>query len=143
MLARMGKCLKFLSGPLLVGLLTSAPPASAQVTQRTEPVAAIGKLQRPDAVRVSGKEAERFELLRGETPQQHYPERARKEAVDGIVVVDLLLNAQGQVLEAQVVGESPEKWGFGLAALDTAKSMEFTNPLKKLVLMSIRVEFVP
>ena len=102
-----------------------------------------GRLQRPNAVRVSGKEAERFELLRGETAAQHYPQRAKQEAVDGIVVVDLLLNEQGQVLEAQVVGESPEKWGFGIAALDAAKTMEFVNPLKKLVLMSIKVEFVP
>ncbi len=123
----MGKTSGLLSGLLLAGLLASAPPAGAQVSRGTEPVSAAGKLLRPDAVRVSGKEAERFTLLRGDTAAQHYPERARKEAVDGIVVVDLLLNEQGQVLEAQVVGESPEKWGFGLAALDTAKTMEFAN----------------
>lgn len=102
-----------------------------------------GRLMNPDAVRVTGREAGRFRLLRGETPQQHYPEAARKAAVDGKVVVDLLLNAQGQVLEAQIVTESPKGYDLGIAALDVAKTYEFENPLKRLVLMSVGVEFVP
>jgi TonB family protein len=102
-----------------------------------------GKLVRPDAVRVTGKQAERFRLLRGETPAQHYPEAARKAAVDGKVVVDLLLNEGGRVLEAQVVAESPRGFDLGIAALDVAKTFEFENPLKRLVLMSVTVEFVP
>jgi TonB family protein len=102
-----------------------------------------GRLVRADAVRVTGKEAERFRLLRGETPAQHYPEAARKAAVDGKVVVDLLLNEWGQVLEAQLVSESPTGFDLGIAALDLTKTYEFENPLKRLVLMSVSVEFVP
>ena len=102
-----------------------------------------GKLVHPDAVRVTGRQAERFQLLRGDTPAQHYPEAARKAAVDGKVVVDLLLNERGQVLEAQIVSESPTGFDLGIAALDLAKTCEFENPLKRLVLMSFGVEFVP
>lgn len=111
--------------------------------EQTNPQPTTGKLIRPDAVRVTGKDAERFKLLRGDTPEQHYPAAARKDAVDGIVAVDLLLNEQGQVLEAQIIAESPTGVGFGLAALDAAKTCEFANPLKKLVLLSINVEFTP
>ena len=94
-------------------------------------------------MRVTGAAAERFELLRGDTPEQHFPPDARKEGLDALVSVDLLLNTQGEVLEAQVIGESPSGKGFGLAALDTAKTFVFSNPLKKLVLMSVDVEFQP
>jgi hypothetical protein len=57
--------------------------------------------------------------------------------------VDLLLNEAGQVLEAQVISESPRDMGFGLAALDTAKTFEFHNPLQKLVLLTVTIEFEP
>jgi TonB family protein len=100
-------------------------------------------IERPGAVRVRGEQADRFVLLRGDSPQQHYPPAARAAALDGIVTVDLLLNEAGQVLEAVVLSESPPDQGFGLAALDVAKTYEFANPLKKLVLLSLTIEFTP
>lgn len=138
----MGASLKSLSGLLLVGLLASMP-ALAQVSLRGEPLPVKSKLERPDALRVTPQDLPRFRQLRGDTPEQHFPEVARKEALDGIVVVDLLLNESGQVLEAQVIAETPAGKGFGVAALDTAKTLEFTNPLKRMVLLSINVEFLP
>lgn len=102
-----------------------------------------GKIVRPDALRIEGREVARFKLLRGESPQQHYPAAAREQGLDGLVTVDLLLNENGQVLEAQVLGESPAGQGFGLAALDVAKTYEFANPLGRLVLFSLLIEFVP
>jgi hypothetical protein len=39
--------------------------------------------------------------------------------------------------------ESPPDAGFGLAALDVAKTYEFYNPLKKLVLMDVVISFLP
>lgn len=124
--------IRSLSGLLLTGALVLA--GSAGFAQRIE---------RPDAVRLTGEDASRMELLRGDSPQQHYPEAARKAGYDGSAIVDLLLNESGQVLEAQVVSESPRDMGFGLAALDTAKTFEFDNPLKKLVLLSVTIEFEP
>ncbi len=132
---------KSLSGLLLMAL--ACVQAGAQVALRTEPLPVKSKLERPEALRVAARDVPRFRQLRGDTPEQHYPETARKEGADGIVIIDLLLNAQGQVVEAEVIAESPAGKGFGLAALDTAKTLEFTNPLKRMVLLSINVEFLP
>jgi len=114
--------------------------------QQNRPVEApdsliTGRIVRPGVVRVTGKAAEGFRLLQGETPLQHYPAAAKQAGIEGKVLVDLLLNDMGQVLEAQVISESPRGHGFALAALDTAKTYEFANPLKKPVLMSVTVEF--
>lgn len=107
------------------------------------PPSLIGRIVRSDAMRVAGKDAERFKLVRGDTPEQHFPAAARNEALDGVVSVDLLLNERGEVLEAQVIREAPSGWGFGLAALDTAKTFVYANPLKRLVLMSTDITFLP
>ena len=98
---------------------------------------------RPDALRLQGTQTTQLRWLRGDAPEKHYPAFARAEGLDGIVTVDLLINADGQVLEAQVISESPPGVGFGLAALDTAKTYEYENRLHRLVLMSITVGFLP
>jgi TonB family protein len=100
-------------------------------------------IDREGAVRISGAALARFELLRGDSPAQHYPPRARARGLDGFVTVDLVLNEAGQVLEARVLTESPADEGFGLAALDTAKTYEFANPLNRLVVLALTIEFVP
>jgi TonB family protein len=123
---------RILTGLLLTGAL--ALTGSAVFAQRIE---------RPEALRLTGEDASSMELLRGDSPQQHYPEAARKAGYDGSAIVDLLLNESGQVLEAQVVSESPKDMGFGLAALDTAKTFEFENRLKRLVLLTVTIEFEP
>jgi TonB family protein len=82
-------------------------------------------------------------FLRGASPSTFYPRAARAQGLDGSAVVDLLINEGGLVVEAQVVSESPPDLGFGLAALDTAKTYEFENPLKRLVLLSLVIEFLP
>lgn len=124
-----------LSAPLSLALgvttLLAASPAGAQ------------RLVRPDAVRLEGEAVSRVTLLRGDEPQKHYPEAARRAGLDGVVTVDVLLNAEGQVLEAQVISESPRGQGFGLAALDAAKTFEFENRLKRLVLIALTIEFLP
>ena len=101
------------------------------------------RLERPGAERVSGARAEQIRLLRGDKPEDHYPAEARQLSVDGYAAVDLLLNEDGFVLEASVFLESPPDAGFGLAALDVAKTYEFYNPLKKLVLLDVVISFLP
>jgi TonB family protein len=101
------------------------------------------QLVRPDAERLRGENVTRLTLLRGAPPEQFYPAAARRDGIDGSAVVDLLINETGLVLEAQVISESPPDHGFGLAALDTVKTYEFDNPLQRLVLMSLTVEFLP
>jgi TonB family protein len=104
---------------------------------------ALKLMQRPDALRLTEKQIKELELLRGDTPADHYPPRARREAIDAVVVVDMLLNAEGQVLEAEVASESPPGFGFGVAGLDTAKTFEFRNNFRRRVLLTWRFEFLP
>jgi TonB family protein len=106
-------------------------------------VALTGTLQRPDALRVQGAQVARLRRRRGDEPEQHYPAEARSQGLDGLVMVDLLITTEGYVQEAQVVTESPADAGFGLAALDVVKTWEFDNDLKRLVLMTVAVSFLP
>lgn len=100
-------------------------------------------MKRPDALRLTEKQIQQLELLRGDTAFDHYPVAAKRDAVEGVAVVDILLNAAGQVLEAEVESEAPSGFGFGLAALDTAKTFEFRNTFKRQVLLTWKFEFLP
>jgi TonB family protein len=102
-----------------------------------------GRLERPGALRLEGAAAQQLRLLRSAPLVTYYPPAARAKGLDGTVIVDLLINSAGQVLEAQVVSESPENEGFGIAALDAAKTYEFDNRTQREVLMSIVIEFLP
>lgn len=86
---------------------------------------------------------EKLKQRRGDLPEQHYPLKAKAQRLDGLVLVDLLITPEGFVQEAQVITESPTDAGFGLAALDTVKTWEFDNDLKRLVLMTVTVSFLP
>jgi TonB family protein len=106
-------------------------------------VAPAGHIVNPKAMRLQGEQVNRLRLRRGDEPEKYYPPKAKAERVDGLVTVDLLLNEAGQVLEAQVIHESPEGEGFGLAALDAAKTYEYENPFGRWVLIAITIQFLP
>lgn len=118
---------------LLTGTLTPLLASSAHAQ----------KLQRPEALRLDSKQAAQLKMKRGDTAEQHYPAAAKRDAVDGIVTVDMLLNVEGQVQEAQIVSESPSGFGFGLAALDAAKTFEFVNTYRRPLLLSWDFAFLP
>lgn len=128
---------------LFAAVLLAAGSFAGESAKRPGYLLEAGKIVRPDAVRVTGKQLKDFPLLTGDTPEQHFPAGAKKAGIGGVVMVDLLVNDMGQVLEAQVISESPPGQSFGLAALDAAKTYQFKNPLHKLVLMSVKVEFKP
>lgn len=116
---------------LLVVCALLAPDAGAQ------------RIDDARALRVAGEQLAGFRLLHGDSPDQHYPEAARRAALDGFVSIDVMINEAGQVLEAQVITESPQGKGFGIAALDAAKTFEFENPLKRWVVFTLNIEFLP
>jgi TonB family protein len=95
------------------------------------------------ALKLTAEQRERLQKRRGQDPEAFYPPRARAERIDGYVSVALLLNAEGFVLEAEVLRESPPDMGFGLAALDTTKTWEFDNPFRQLVRTEVIVAFQP
>lgn len=117
--------------PAIAGSLLMGAPAAAQ------------RIENDKALRLAGEQVNRLRLRKGDSPLQHYPSAAKAAALDGAVVVEVLLNELGQVLEAQVLSEWPAGAGFGLAALDTAKTFEFDNPFRRLVLVSLTIEFQP
>lgn len=122
--------------------MNSSAPPKAGALPGTSPI--IGqRIENPRARRVQGEDVTQFLLLRGDSPLQHYPAAAREAAVDGFVTVDVMINETGQVLEAQVLSESPRGHGFGIAALDTAKTFEFDNPLRRWVVFTLTIEFLP
>ena len=125
---------KFIPAALLLTGAVVQPASVPALAQR---------LERPDALRIAGEQVAQLVLLRGDAAFAHYPPKAKSEGLDAVVIVDLLLNADGQVLEAQVVSEIPAGQGFGLAALDTAKTFEFSNPFRRQVLVAWSVEFLP
>lgn len=102
-----------------------------------------GRLQRPEALRVEGSQIDRLRRRRGDEPEAHYPAGAKAQGIDGLVMVDLLVTPEGFVQEAQVITESPADAGFGLAALDVVKTWEFDNDLRRLVLLTVAVSFLP
>jgi TonB family protein len=102
-----------------------------------------GELQVPGAIRLVGTQTDKLRLVHSAPVADFYPAEARRKGLDGIVTVDLFINELGLVVEAKVLTESPKDQGFGLAALDVAKTYEFENSLKKLVLMSMTVQFQP
>ncbi len=103
----------------------------------------VTELQARGAIRLVGTQTEKVRLLRSHPVQDFYPAEARRKGLDGIVTVDLFINELGFVVEAEVLTESPKGQGFGLAALDVAKTYEFENTLKSLVLMSMTIQFQP
>lgn len=121
----------FPSGLIAGTLLVAAAPAPAQ------------RIENPKALRVEGEAVTRLRLLRGDAPALHYPAAARAAGLDGFVTVDVMINETGQVLEAQVISESPRGHGFGIAALDAAKTFEFENPLRRWVVFTLNIEFLP
>ena len=81
------------------------------------------ELQAQGAIRLVGTETTKVRLLRSHPVEEFYPAEARRKGLDGIVTVDLFINE--------------------LAALDVAKTYEFENTLKKLVLMAMTIQFQP
>jgi TonB family protein len=101
------------------------------------------ELQVPGAIRLVGTQTEKLRLVHSASAADFYPAEARRKGLDGLVTVDLFVNELGLVVEAKVLTESPKGQGFGLAALDVAKTYEFENTLKKLVLISMTIQFQP
>ena len=118
-------------------------PAGEAPAPQAGGLALTGRLQRPDALRVQGAQVSKLRRRRGDEPGAHYPAEAKAQGIDGLVMVDLLITTEGFVQEAQVITESPAGAGFGLAALDVVKTWEFDNDLKRPVLMTVGVSFLP
>jgi beta-lactamase regulating signal transducer with metallopeptidase domain len=70
-----------------------------------------------------------------------YPARARTEHVEGLVTVSVTLDAKGQPVEAHVLREVPEGYGFGESSVVAAKVFKYSNPSGKTVATSFNIKF--
>lgn len=83
------------------------------------------------------------------TPVSHaplapfYPREARRAGTPGKVVLDLLIDSEGNVKDARVLEESPLGLGFGDAAVAAAQTYKFVNPFGKLVIRKTTLPFAP
>ena len=59
-------------------------------TMEPQPQPQAGQIVRPDAIRVTGQPVGEFPVLRGDRPDAHFPEAARKEGWDGAATVGFL-----------------------------------------------------
>jgi TonB family protein len=95
------------------------------------------------ATRLIGEEAKLIKLISRGSPPQFYPKEALALRRTGRVLLDVLIDADGNVKDALVLDESPLGLGFGDAAIAAARTYKFTNPYGKLVIVKTPTQFAP
>jgi TonB family protein len=70
-----------------------------------------------------------------------YPKDAQAAHLEGTVTCRLTIDATGGVTDVVAVTVSPENSGFGLAAVEAAKSFHFVNTLSRPVVKVMAVSF--
>jgi beta-lactamase regulating signal transducer with metallopeptidase domain len=75
-------------------------------------------------------------------PQDHwYPQDAQKKGVDGLVRVAVTLDAVGRIVDALVISETPDGFGFGAAASGLIHEFTYANPTGHQTTLSFNVKF--
>jgi bla regulator protein blaR1 len=82
-------------------------------------------------------------LRGGVDPDDYYPAAAKQQRVEGKVVVQVAVDAGGQVIDVRVVDVKPAspEYGFGEAAMEVARHAKFTNPRQDVSYMTFMVKF--
>jgi TonB family protein len=82
-------------------------------------------------------------IMRAPDPDSFYPVVAKHEKVTGSVVVEVDLDALGQVVDARVVKAEPAdpRYGFADAALQVARGSTFENTTHQAASMRFMVKF--
>jgi TonB family protein len=75
--------------------------------------------------------------------EQYYPIEALRTGKEALVLVEVDLDAQGNVVDAQVAEMDPadEIWQFGPSAIEVARKARFSNPTGKPARARMRVKF--
>jgi TonB family protein len=95
------------------------------------------------ATRLAGEEAKLIKLISRGSPPQFYPKEALALRRTGRVLLDVLIDADGNVKDALVLDENPLGLGFGDAAIAAARTYKFTNPYGKMVIIRTPTQFAP
>ena len=64
-------------------------------------------------------------LLKWSKVPPKYPKQARKKGIEGQVILKILIDKKGRVLDASVVSEGPKDAGFGAAAIEAVRQWRY------------------
>ena len=76
--------------------------------------------------------------------ESNYPTKAKRNGVEGLVLVNATIDAEGVVTYVQVVEQDPattDDYGLAEAAIKTAKQVRFDNPKRQPTQVKFRVKF--
>jgi hypothetical protein len=99
--------------------------------------------QERGAMRLSGVQARQLRLISSAPVTQFYPTEALARRQVGKALLDLLIDASGEVVDVRVLDEDPLGVGFGDSAATSAKTYKFWNPFNRLVALTTPVRFIP
>lgn len=136
---------------------TSAPIRNAIVATGASIITLVGMSQDaplPDpplgisaqergALRLSESQTKSMKVVSAAPLPQFYPVQARLAHRPGMARLDVLVDAEGSVVEVRVLDESPLDQGFGEAAAAAAKTFKYYNPFNRLVVHVGTVKFSP
>jgi len=133
------------AGYAALALLVPVVVFAASTTRATPPANTVAPAAPTPASREAWPEYRQdgVKLRGGVDPDDYYPAAAKQQRVEGKVVVQVAVDAGGQVIDARVVDVRPAspEYGFGEAALEVARHAKFTNPRQDVSYMTFMVKF--
>ncbi len=70
-----------------------------------------------------------------------YPQRLRRQHIEGMVLVRITIDASGRVVKIRIIKESPAGVGLGRAAENVARAYSFNNSLHRPVMTTMPIKF--
>jgi TonB family protein len=126
----------------LMVVIAGVAPALAAESPVVDPPNGL-HAQTLGATRLAGEQARKVKVVSHAPLAQFYPREAAIARIPGKIVLDLLIDMDGNVKDAVVLDESPLGFGFGDAAIAASKTYKFDNPYKKLVVLKMVIPASP
>jgi TonB family protein len=113
---------------LLPAVVATAAPVGSAATRRAQQATA--------ATEPSIKTASGLESL-----EKYYPKDAMHRGIEGLVRIQVTLDAQGRATDTLILSEDPRDMGFGAAASTLAHQFEYNNPGNQPAQLTFNVKF--
>jgi len=126
----------------LFSMMGGAVPALAAGPPVADPPNGL-HAQALGATRLSPEQKQQVKVISHAPLAPFYPKEAALTGRTGKVVIDLLIDADGNVKDAMVLDENPPLVGFGDAAISVMRTYKFVNPYGRLVVFTATVPFSP
>jgi TonB family protein len=73
--------------------------------------------------------------------EKYYPQDAMHRGIEGLVQIQVTLDAQGRATDTLILSEDPLDMGFGAAASTLAHQFEYNNPSNRPAQLTFKVKF--